>query len=136
MAKERHAHRLSEKSKQKKAHMSAVEDWKKNAERGRSGLGGKVREDDEDQLRGMGGGGGDNKKRMAANKRYGFGGQRSRFKQNDSKTLNDMSGYNPRGGFGGVGQKSQGGGGGKKKGGGGGGNKRQGKRARDAARSR
>ena len=128
MAKERHAHRLAEKAKAKKAHMTAVDEWKKNAERSRSGLGGRVRDwqDDEDQLRGMSGGA--NKKRMAANKRYGFGGKRGRFKQNDSKTLNDMSGYNPRGGFGGVGQKSQSGKGKK------GGKKRPGKRARDAAR--
>ena len=131
MAKERHAHRLAEKAKAKKAHMSAVEDWKKNAERNRGGLGGRVREDDEDQLRGMGGGG-FNKKRAAADKRYGFGGKRGRFKQNDAKTLNDMSGYNPRGAKGM--QKSQGGMGGKKKGGGGAGKKRPGKRARDAGR--
>mmetsp|Transcript_22920 Transcript_22920/g.55262 ORF Transcript_22920/g.55262 Transcript_22920/m.55262 type:complete len:517 (-) Transcript_22920:97-1647(-) len=136
MAKERHAHRLAEKAKSKKAHMSAVDDWKKSAERGRSGLGGRVRDDDEDQLRGMSGGrgGGANMKRTSADKRYGFGGKRGRFKQNDSKTLNDMSGYNPRGGFGGIGQKSQGGMGGKKKGGGGGGKKRPGKRARDASK--
>ena len=107
MAKERHAHRLAEKAKAKKAHMSAVDEWKRNAERNRGGLGGRVVDDDEDQLRGMGGGG-VNKKRMAANKRYGFGGKRGRFKQNDARTLNDMSGYNPRGGFGGIGRKSSG----------------------------
>ena len=135
MAKERHAHRLAEKAKMKKAHMSAVEDWKRSAEQGRGGLGGKVRDwdDDEDRLRSMGG---SNNKRMTANKKYGFGGKRGRFKQNDPKQLNDMSGFKPRGGFGGVGQKSSGMGGGKKKGGGrGGGKKRPGKRARDAARS-
>ena len=114
MAKERHAHRIAEKSKQKKEHMKSVEDWKKNAERNRSGLDGKVREDDEDQLGRMGGGG-VNKKRMNANKKYGFGGKSSRFKQNDKSTLNDMSGFNPRGGFGGMGQKSSGGMGGGKK---------------------
>ena len=132
MAKERHAHRIAEKSKAKKAHMSALDDWKKNAERGRSGLGGKVNDwqDDEDQLHGMGGGGGMNKKRMAVNKRYGFGGKTGRFKQNDKRTLNDMSGFKPSGGFGGIGQKSQGGGGGGKKGG----KKRIGKRARDAGK--
>ncbi len=44
-------------------------------------------------------------------------------------------GSSPRGGFGGMGQKSQGSGGGKKKGGGGGGNKRPWKRARDSSMS-
>lgn len=129
MAKERHAHRLAEKAKSKKAHMSAVDQWKKDAERNRSGLGGKVKDwqDDEDQLQGRFGGGA-NTKRMAADKRFGHGGKRGRFKQNDKQTLNDMSGYNPRGGFGGVGQKSQGGKGKK------GGKKRPGKRARDSAR--
>lgn len=131
MAKERRAHRLAEKSKAKKAHMQSVEEWKKSAERGRDKLGGTVwdGQDDEDRLRGMGNA---NAKRARADKRYGFGGKRGRFKQNDARTLNDMSGYNPRGGFGGIGQKSQGGGGKKK--GGGGGKKRPGKRARDAAR--
>lgn len=134
MAKERHAHRLAEKAKAKKAHMSAVESWKKSAERGRAELGGRVADDDEDRLRGMSGGG-VNKKRMAANKRYGFGGKRGRFKQNDAKSINDMSGYNPRGNFKGGGQKTSASGG-KKKGGGGAGKKRPGKRARDASRSR
>jgi len=124
MAKERHAFRIAEKSKQKKEHMAALNDWKKNTERNRSNLGGKVNDwqDDEDQLRGMSG-----KKRMAANKKYGFGDKRGgRFKQNDKRTLNDMSDFKPRGGFGGIGQKSSGG---KGKG-----KKRPGKRARDAKR--
>jgi len=129
MAKERHAFRIAEKSKQKKEHMDALNDWKKNTERNRSNLGGKVNDwqDDEDQLRGMSGG--VNKKRMAANKKYGFGDKRGgRFKQNDKRTLNDMSGFKPKGGFGGIGQKSSGGKGKGK------GKKRPGKRARDAKR--
>merc|ERR1711957_735684 len=89
MAKERHAHRLGEKARQKKEHMKSVDDWKKNAERGRGFLGGKVRDDDEEQLRSTFG---DGKKRTAANKQYGFGGKTGRFKQNDKRTLNDMSG--------------------------------------------
>ena len=126
MAKERHAFRIAEKSKQKKEHMAALNDWKKNTERNRSNMGGKVNDwqDDEDQLRGMSG-----KKRMAANKKYGFGDKRGgRFKQNDKRTLNDMSDFKPRGGFGGIGQKSSGGKGKGK------GKKRPGKRARDAKR--
>ncbi|KAL3784030.1 hypothetical protein HJC23_006316 [Cyclotella cryptica] len=126
MAKERQAHRLAEKAKAKKDHMSAVEEWKKNAERSRGGLGGKVVdvEEEEDRLRGVG------KKRAASDRKYGYGGKRGRFKQNDKKTLDDMSGFRPRGGFGGVGQKTVAGGSKKK-----GGKKRVGKRARDAARS-
>lgn len=133
MAKERQAHRIAEKAKAKRAHMSAVEDWKKQAEQGRGRLGGRVNDfdEDEDHLRGMGGG--PNKKRMAANKKYGFGGKRGRFKQNDQKTLNDMSGFKPRGSFAG-GQKTTFGG--KVKKGGGGAAKRPGKRARDASKGR
>lgn len=133
MAKERAAHRIAEKSKAKRAHMSAVEDWKKNAEQGRGRLGGRVQDmdADEDQLRGLGGGA--NKKRMAADKRYGFGGKRGRFKQNDAKDLNDMSGFKVRGSFAG-GQKISNNAYGKGKKGGGGGSKRPGKRARDARR--
>ena len=133
MAKERHAHRLAEKSKSKKAHMSAVEDWRKSAETGRRHLGGKVvdNEEEEERLRGLGGG----NKRMAANRKFGFGGKTGRFKQNDKKSMDDGSKFNPRGNFGGIGKKTttpkKGGGGG-----GGGGNKRHGKRARDAARSK
>jgi len=135
MAKERAAHRIAEKSKAKKAHMSAVEDWKKSAEQGRGRLGGKVHDmdADEDQLRGLGGGG-PNNKRMNADKRYGFGGKRGRFKQNDPKDLNDMSGFKPRGSFAGGQKTTNSFGKGKKGGGGGGGAKRPGKRARDAKR--
>mmetsp|Transcript_18606 Transcript_18606/g.38193 ORF Transcript_18606/g.38193 Transcript_18606/m.38193 type:complete len:523 (+) Transcript_18606:76-1644(+) len=130
MAKERHAHRLAEKAKAKKAHMSAVEDWKKSAASGRKNLGGRVTdmEEEEERLRGLGSA--QNKKRMASNKKYGFGGKRGRFKQNDKKTLDDMSKFNPRGGFGGIGQKTT------MMKGGGAGKKRPGKRARDSARSK
>ena len=142
MAKERNAHRLAEKAKSKKAHMSAVDDWKKDVERNRSGRFVGDSQEDDGRLRGMmggrgGGGGGPNKRRESANKRYGFGGKTDRFKQNDQKTLNDMSGFNPRGGFAGGGRKTPGGsGGGKKRSNSGGGKKRPGKRARDSARSR
>lgn len=138
MAKERNAHRLAEKAKAKKAHMSAVDDWKKDAERNRGRRVGDSHED-EGYLRGMmsGTGNGPNKRRESANKRYGFGGKNGRFKQNDKATLNDMSGFNPRGGFAGGGRKSPGGGGKKRpNNSGGSGKKRPGKRARDSARSR
>ena len=138
MAKERNAHRLAEKAKAKKAHMSAVDDWKKDVERNRGRHVGDS-QDDDGHLRGMMSGGGPNKRRESANRRYGFGGKNGRFKQNDRATLNDMSGFNPRGGFAGGGRKSPGGAGGGKKrpsNSGGSGKKRPGKRARDSARSR
>ena len=119
-AKEAHAYRLSEKAKSKKRHMQDVDDWAKSAASNRVGNN-MVRDDDDDYLNRMNGNG-PNKKRIAMNKKYGFGGKTGRFKQNDRKSMNDMSGYNPKGNFAG----------GKK----GGGSKRKGKRARDAAKAR
>jgi rRNA-processing protein EBP2 len=131
-AKEARANKAIEKAKAKKDHLKAVDDWAKDAASNR--IPGAIRDDDDYQLSRLGG---PNKKRQRADSKYGYGGKRGRFKQNDAKTLNDMSGYNPRGNFGGMGTKSgkhkSGGGAG---GGGGGGAKRKGKRARDAARSR
>jgi rRNA-processing protein EBP2 len=37
-----------------------------------------------------------NKRRLSKNKKYGFGGQKRKFKQNDSKSLNDFSAFNPK----------------------------------------
>ena len=122
-SKEKHAHRIAEKSKAKKNHMKEVEEWAKNAASNRLG-GGKLRDDEGDFLRNMNNNG-PNKKRLAADRKYGFGGKRGRFKQTDQKTLNDMSDYNPRGNFGGLGKKSASTGA-----------KRKGKRARDASKSR
>ena len=63
------------------------------------------------------------KKRLAADKKYGYGGKRGRFKQNDKKDLDSISGFNQRGNFsGGSKGASQP-------------PKRKGKRARTAARS-
>lgn len=122
-AKEKHAHRLAEKAKVKKNHMKAVEDWAKDAQSNRLS-GGRVHDNDDDYLSRINGGPG--KKRIAADKKFGYGGKRGRFKQNDAKSMNDMSGFNPRGNFDG-GRKSSAASGGKK---------RHGKRARDAAKSR
>ena len=119
-AKEKHAHRLSEKAKSKKQHMKDVDDWAKSAASNRIG-GGKIRDNDDEYLGRMNGGG-SNKKRQAMDNKFGFGGKKGRFKQNDAKSLNDMSGYNPKGNFSG-GKKS-------------GGSKRKGKRARDASKTR
>mmetsp|Transcript_10978 Transcript_10978/g.15437 ORF Transcript_10978/g.15437 Transcript_10978/m.15437 type:complete len:393 (-) Transcript_10978:232-1410(-) len=119
-AKESHAHRLAEKAKAKKEHLKDVDNWAKNAQSNRLGSG-MVHDDDTEYLQQMNKNG-PNKKRIAADKKYGFGGKRGRFKKTDPKSLNDMSDYNPRGNFGGLGKK--------------GGTKRKGKRARDASKSR
>jgi rRNA-processing protein EBP2 len=116
-SKEKHAHRIAEKSKAKKQHLRDVEDWAQSAASNRVG-GGRVRDDDNDYLNSMNKG--PNKGRMAADKKFGFGGKRGRFKQHDNN--DDMSGYNPKGNFSG-GKKATG-------------NKRKGKRARDASKSR
>jgi rRNA-processing protein EBP2 len=134
-AKEKHANKLSEKAKRKKEHFKAVDDWAKTAA---SSRGGALQDHDDDAfLTNMGDKRkgwtdrdgnlqtGPNKKRMTADKKYGHGGKRGRFKQNDPKSLNDMSGFNPRGNFSG-GTKSKGGSGANRKG----------KRAREAGRAR
>lgn len=125
--KEAQAHRLAEKAQAKRNHMKEVENWAKTAATNRPG-GGKVFDDDEDQqyFDKMAGGNGPNKKRMAKDKKYGFGGKRGRFKQMTKKSINDMSAYNPRGNFGGAGSKKTRGAK----------TKRIGKRARDAAKAR
>ena len=137
-AKEARANKAIEKARAKKDHMKAVDDWAKDAAANR--IPGAIRDDDDYQLSRVSGGGGPNKKRERADAKYGHGGKRGRFKQNDAKTLNDMSGFNPRGNFGGIGTKSgkhkSGAGGGGGGGGRGAGANRKGKRARDAARSR
>lgn len=43
-----------------------------------------------------GGKGGINKKRLAKDKKYGFGGPKRTMKQNDRKSLNDFSDFNPK----------------------------------------
>lgn len=126
-SKESVANKLAEKSKRKKDHFKQVDDWAQSAaaNRGRT-----LTDNDDGYLRSLNNGEGTKgKKRMIADKKYGFGGKKGRFKQNDPKDLNDMSGFNPRGNFAGVGtkktvQKS------------GSGSNRKGKRARDASRGR
>ena len=127
-SKESHANKLAEKSKRKKDHFKQVEDWAKNAA---SNRGGALNDGDDDAyLARMGGAGGVNKKRQAADRKFGHGGKKGRFKQMDRKTLNDTSSFNPRGNFAGVGSKKT------AKTSSGSGAKRQGKRARDAGRGR
>lgn len=138
-SKEAHSNKLAEKSRRRKDNLKAVDDWAQGAAANR---GGKYSDkDDQKYLKNLASSGqkrgwtdrdgnlqsGPNKKRMAADKKYGFGGKRGRFKQNSAQSMNDMSGFNPRGNFEGLGTK---------KGAGGSGGNRKGKRARDAGRSR
>jgi rRNA-processing protein EBP2 len=135
-AREAQANRAAEKSKRKREHFTALDEWAQSAaaKRGRR----TVDDDDEGRLRAFGqprsaSPGAPNKKRIAAERKFGFGGKRGRFKQNDRKTLNDTSTFNPRGSnfSGGTKITSKG-----KGSGGGGKGKRPGKRARDAKRSK
>jgi rRNA-processing protein EBP2 len=122
-SKESVQNKVAEKLKRKKDHFKELDDWAQNAKSNRGG------KDDE---------GGEkvfNKKRQAADKKYGHGGKKGRFKQSSSESKQDVSGFNPRGNFAG-GQKKTAGGGSKSGGGSGAGASRQGKRARDAGRSR
>ena len=123
-AKESRANKLAEKAKRKKDHFKDVEDWANSAANNRGGV---LRDDDDAAYLNRMGRGGVNKKRERADKKFGFGGKRGRFKQNDKKTLNDMSSFNPRGNFaGGMKRTAKSGAGAS----------RPGKRARDAKRSR
>ena len=134
LSKEKATNKLLERSKRKKEHFQAVDEWAKSAAQNR---GPALRDDDNAHLakmtkkRGWTDRDGNiqdgpNKKRIAADSKYGHGGKKGRFKQNDQKSKNDMSAFNPKGNFGGLGSKSKGGAGAK----------RQGKRARDAGRSK
>lgn len=122
-AKESHANKVAEKSKRKRDHFQQVEEWANSVAKNR----GSALQDDADEVflknRQPG------RKRQNADEKYGHGGKRGRFKQNDRSTLNDQSGFNPRGNFAG-GMKISG------KGKGGAGADRKGKRARDAGRNR
>mmetsp|Transcript_7097 Transcript_7097/g.17313 ORF Transcript_7097/g.17313 Transcript_7097/m.17313 type:complete len:430 (-) Transcript_7097:80-1369(-) len=124
-AKESHANRLAEKSKRKRDHFQELDDWASSAAKNR---GGALRDDVDDYfLNNRYNGTGPGKKRMNADKKFGFGGKNGRFKQNDRKSMNDMSGFNPRGNFAGGMKKTSKNGSGAN---------RSGKRARDARRSR
>lgn len=124
-AKESHANKLAEKSKRKRDHFQEVEEWAQAAAQNR---GGALRDDaDEMFLRGNKG---PNKKREYANKKYGFGGKTGRFKQNDRASKSDVSGFNPRGNFSGMGMKKT------AKTQSGSGAARPGKRSRDSKRAR
>ena len=122
-AKESHANRLAEKAKRKRDHFQQVEEWANSVARNR---GGALQDDADDMYLNRG----PNKKRQKADRKFGFGGKRGRFKQNDRASMNDVSGFNPRGNFPGMGTKKS------AKSKSGSGSNRQGKRARDANRAR
>mmetsp|Transcript_36897 Transcript_36897/g.86170 ORF Transcript_36897/g.86170 Transcript_36897/m.86170 type:complete len:149 (-) Transcript_36897:66-512(-) len=117
-AKETQSNKTREKAMQRKDNLRAVDQYAKDVASRR--IPGVVRDDDDDDFRNKG----PNKKRVAMDRKYGFGGKKGRFKKTNKKDLADMSNYNERGNFGGIGTKTN-----HKKG-----NKRPGKRARDAAR--
>ena len=124
-AKESQANRLAEKAKRKRNHMEAVQEWAQSAAANRGSRNNRNDNDDDAYLQALQTGRTVNKKRQAMDKRYGFGGKRGRFKQNDPKDLNSPKGFNPRGHFEGGGMKKTGSG-----------SNRKGKRARDASRSK
>jgi rRNA-processing protein EBP2 len=131
-SKETQSNKLAEKSKRKKDHFKAVDDWAQSAASNR----GRQLDDNDKHLQNMGGGGdkkGPNRKRENADKKFGFGGKKGRFKQNDARSMNDMKSYNPKGNFAG-GMKRTGASSGPSSGGPGA--KRKGKRARDSSKSR
>jgi rRNA-processing protein EBP2 len=127
-SKESQANKLAEKAKKKKEHFQAVEAWAESAQANR-GRGLSDRDDGSAFFQS----GGDSKKRARADEKFGRGGKRGRFKQNDPKDLNDMSSFNRRGNFGGIGTKKSTSSSKTKTGVGA---NRKGKRARDASRSR
>eukprot|EP00526_Cylindrotheca_closterium_P012611 CAMPEP_0113630262 /NCGR_PEP_ID=MMETSP0017_2-20120614/15721_1 /TAXON_ID=2856 /ORGANISM="Cylindrotheca closterium" /LENGTH=444 /DNA_ID=CAMNT_0000540715 /DNA_START=63 /DNA_END=1397 /DNA_ORIENTATION=- /assembly_acc=CAM_ASM_000147 len=123
-AKESHSNKLVEKARRKKEHFQQVEEWANSVARNR---GGALQDDVDEMYLNNKNRGGPNRKRQNADRKFGFGGKNGRFKQNDRASMNDMSGYNPRGNFpGGMKRSAKGGAGAN----------RQGKRARDASRSR
>ena len=89
--KEVRSNKALEKSKAKRDHIKAVDDWAKSAAASR--IPGAVRDDDAMHLNQLNGG--RNKKREAADRKFGHGGKKGRFKQNDRKSLNDTSGFKP-----------------------------------------
>jgi rRNA-processing protein EBP2 len=128
-AKESQSNRAMEKAKRKRDHFQQVEEWANSAARSR---GGALRDDFDDQFLNNRG---PTKKRQAADRKFGHGGKKGRFKQNDRQSMNDMSGFNPRGNFAGGGMKKVSNGKSAKSGSGSGAS-RSGKRARDAKRAK
>lgn len=127
-ARESQANRVAEKAKRKREHFQQVEDWANSVAKQR---GSALKDEmDEQFLSGGRNNNGPNKKRQAADRKFGYGGKKGRFKQNDKQSMNDMSGFNPKGSFAGGMKRTSGA---SKSGSGA---QRQGKRARDAKRTK
>jgi rRNA-processing protein EBP2 len=107
-AKETQAHKLAEKAKKKRDHFQEVASYAESAKNQDTAI--------------------KSKKRAYADQKYGHGGKRGRFKQNDAQSMNDMSGFNKKQGTFTKKPKTV-----TKNGAGA---NRKGKRARDASRSR
>jgi rRNA-processing protein EBP2 len=120
-SKETQANKLTEKAKKKREHFQAVADWAESAKANR------VSGNDHGIVSTS------NKKRAYSDQKFGHGGQRGRFKQNDPQSMNDMSSFNKRQGTFTNKPKTKVGAGSKTNGAGA---NRKGKRARDASRSR
>jgi rRNA-processing protein EBP2 len=115
-AKETQANKLAEKAKKKRDHMQEVSDWAESAKASRGG-------NDNTSIP-------TNKKRSYSDSKFGHGGKRGRFKQNDPQSMNDMSSFNKKKGtFTNTPRTKHG----KKSGAGA---NRPGKRSRDASRSK
>jgi rRNA-processing protein EBP2 len=111
LAKEVRQHKTLEKNKRKKQHLEQVNEWAKVAAQNRGNNNDDIIE--KQFLNRMSNNSSSKSpvaksaKRIAMDKKYGFGGKRGRFKQMDKKTINDMSSFNPRGNFAGGGMKKK-----------------------------
>jgi rRNA-processing protein EBP2 len=122
---ETRSNKLMEKAKRKKDHFKELDDWAQSAASNR-GRGSKDDSGDGPYGARTGEKREFNKKRQNADKKYGHGGKKGRFKQNDAKGMNDMSGFNSKGNFAAGTKKTFSDSGANRKG----------KRARDASRTR
>ncbi len=109
-AKEVRQHKTLEKNKRKRQHLEQVNEWAKVAAQNRGNNNDDIIE--KQFLNRMTNSSSKSPvaksaKRIAMDKKYGFGGKRGRFKQMDKKTINDMSSFNPRGNFAAGGMKKK-----------------------------
>jgi rRNA-processing protein EBP2 len=129
-SKEAQVNKQVEKAKKKRDHFKQLEEWAQSAAASR---GKHLKDNDEMFLKSM-----NNEhprkseKRKLADKKYGFGGKRGRFKQNDPKEYDNLKGFNMKGNFPGIGTRNSS----SSKTKNGAGANRKGKRARDASRGR
>lgn len=126
-SKEAIVNKQTEKAKRKRDHFKQVEEWAQSAAANR---GKNMRDNDEVYLKSMGNEGPKkSEKRKLADKKFGHGGKKGRFKQNDPRDFDSAKGFNTKGNFPGIGTKNSSL---KKKNAA----ERKGKRARDASRGK